>query len=98
MKQAWINFFNSFKPTYAVVVNVYHVIPNFPEVQKFSDRQNFGKGEYVKAKLYYDRVVRKNLEISLMPADITLIKGKKKVMESRDFGPVETVKGLRISA
>ncbi len=98
MKKAWIDFINSFKPTYAVVVNLYHVIPNFPEVQKFSDRQDFGKGEYVKAKMYYDRVVRKNLEVNVMPADITLIKGKKTVMETRNFGPVDTVKSLRISA
>jgi len=98
MKKAWIDFLTSFKPTYSVVVHLYHVIPNFSEVQKFSDRQDFGKGEYQKAKLYYDRVVRKNIEAQIMPSDVSLIKGKKTVMETRNFGPVEVVKGLNVPA
>ncbi len=98
MKKAWIDFLNSFKPTYSVTVRLYHVIPNYPEVQSFSDREDFGKGEYQKAKLYYDRVVRKNIEHKVMPVEVKLIKGKKTVMESRNFGPVDTVKNLNVPA
>jgi len=87
-------FFNLFKPTYSVVVTTYHVIPGIP-LNKNLHRHDFEKGEYDRAKAFFDKAVKKTGDIKLAPVEINLLKGKKKVMESHKFGPVDQVKKLK---
>ncbi|MBV6644080.1 MAG: hypothetical protein KI790_01445 [Cyclobacteriaceae bacterium] len=97
MKKAWQNFLTSFKPTYSVVVNTCFVIPGMP-FKKRANRLDFEKGEFDEAKNFYDKVVTKTKEIKMAPAEIHLVKGKKKVVMAQNFGPVDELKKFRVDA
>ena len=86
--------FNLFKPTYSVVVTTYHVIPGFP-LNKNAHKHDFAKGAYEDAKAFFDKAVKKTGEIKLAPVEINLLKGKRTIVESQKFGPVDQVKKLK---
>lgn len=93
MKKAWLEFLRSFKPTYAVSAVTYFVIPGVP-VNKNVSRHDFGKGEYEKAKEFYEKVVKKTQELGFSPAEVHLIKGKNSIIQKQVFGPVAEVSKL----
>ncbi len=87
-------FFDLFKPTYSVVVTTYHAIPGFPG-NKNQHKHDFAKGAHEEAKAFFDKVVKKTGEIKLAPVEINLVKGKKTVMASQKFGPVDQLKKIK---
>ncbi len=95
--KAWKNFVNSFKPTYSVVFTMYHVIPGLP-VKRDAQRHDFKRGEYNKAKMMFDKLVHKTTELRFAPAEVYLVKGKKKVVDRRQFGPVRDLRIFKMSA
>ena len=97
MKKAWNNFVRSLKPSYSVVFMMYHVIPGAP-VQRKAQRHDFEKGEYEKARNMYDKLVNKTTELKMAPAEVFLVKGKKKVVDRRQFGPVKDLRQFKMSA
>lgn len=80
-----------FQPKYSVIVNMYHVIPGTP-VKKFEHRHDFGKGEYDVASMFFQKVVRKHSKLNFPNTEIQLIKGRKTVIERKNYGPVDLVK------
>lgn len=97
MKKAWVNFLKSLQPKYAVVVNMYHVIPGRP-VKMHAHRHQFGNGEYDQAILFYNKVVKKHGQLNFPNTEIHLVKGKKKVVQKKNYGPVDLVKGLNVQS
>lgn len=97
MKKAWKQFVTQFKPKYSVKVITYHVIPGLP-VTKNAETHSFGKGEREAATRFYEQAVGKTKEIKLAPAEIHLVKGRRKVLAKQHFGPVEDLKVFKISA
>lgn len=97
VKTAANNFVKTFKPSYSVVVTMYHVIPGLP-VKRNATKHEFGKGSYNTAVNFFEKVVDKTKEIKLAPAEIHLVKGKKKVVQKVYFGPVPELKKMRMSA
>lgn len=87
-------FFDFFKPTYSVIVTTYHVIPGAP-LNKNQHKHDFAKGAYEEAKTFFDKAVKKTDEIKLAPVEINLVKGKRNVVASQKFGPVDQVKKLK---
>ncbi len=96
MKKAWQDFLTSFKPRYAVNAITYFVIPGMP-VNRTENHHQFERGEYDKAKDFFDRVVKKTEEVKFSPVEIVLIKGKKRVMETKTFGPVDQIQRLKMA-
>lgn len=98
MKKAWINFLKNFQPSYSVTVNMYHVIPGNP-VQKFKHQHDFGKGELDQAKRFYDKVISNHTQLGgFTNTEISLIKGKKTLVQLKNYGPVDMVKGMNIQS
>lgn len=97
VKKPLKKFVTSFKPSYSVIFTMYHVIPGSP-VQRKATRHDFGKGEFQEAKTFYEKVVNKTHEVKLAPTEVHLVKGKKKVVQRKHFGPVKEVKQMRMSA
>lgn len=97
MKKAWINFIKSLQPKYSVVVNMYHVIPG-RAVKKHEHKHEFGNGEYYEAKMFYDKVVKRHSQLGFPNTEIHLIKGKKKVVQMKNYGPVDIVKNLNVQS
>ncbi len=97
MKQTWRNFINSFKPSYNVDVTLYHFIPGMP-VKANRTRHEFKKGEFEEAKTFFDRASAKTKDANVAPVEISLVKGKSRIVSSRLFGPVKALKQLRMSA
>jgi len=93
----WKIFVTNFKPSYAIHIHMYQVIPGIP-VHKKTDVHSFEKGEYELAKSFYDKVITKTGEIKLAPIEIQMVRGKKKVIHSQDFGPISDIKLMKISA
>ena len=93
MKKAWQSFIKSFQPTYSVNAITYFVIPGIP-VNKNENRHDFEKGAYDEAKAFFEKVVAKTKELGFSPAEVQLIKGKSKVIQSQKFGPVELLKDM----
>lgn len=97
MKNPLAGLIRMFQPKYSVVVNMYHVIPGTP-VKKFEHRHDFGKGELEQASMFYQKVVKKHVSLGFPNTEIQLIKGKKSIVERRNFGPVEQVKSLNVQS
>jgi len=97
MKKSWKKFIKSFKPSYSVVFMMYHVIPGAP-VKRNAQRHDFDKGEYEKAKTMYDKLVTKTSELKMAPAEVFLVKGKRKVVQRQQFGPVKDLRVFKMSA
>lgn len=96
MKEAWLNFLKTFKPTYSVIVSMYHVIPG-RKVQKYDHKHDFDKGEIDKARVFYNSVVKKHADTGFPNTEISLIKGKKTILHSREFGPISMVKTMNVA-
>ena len=94
--KAWRAFVTFFKPKYRVNATTYFVIPGMP-LNRTKNHHEFGKGEYTKAKEFFDKIVKKTREVKFSPVEIVLIKGKKKVVESKTFGPVEQLLKLKMA-
>lgn len=86
-------FLLNFKPTYKVSAITYFFLPGIPVNKNISDHQ-FGKGEYIEAKEFYHKVIRKTEQLGISPAEIVLIKGKKTIVEKKVIGPLEQLKNL----
>ena len=97
MKQSWRNFIKSFRPSYNVDVTMYHFIPGMP-VKANITRHSFNKGEFVEAQSFFNQASEKTKDVNVAPVEISLIKGKRKVVSSRHFGPVKALKQMRMSA
>lgn len=97
MKKNWRKFINSFKPSYNVDVTMYHFIPGMP-VKANRTRHSFKKGEFEEAKLFFDKASAKTKSHNIAPVEINLVKGKRRVVTSRQFGPVHNLKQMRMSA
>lgn len=97
MKNPLAGFFKIFQPRYSVVVNMYHVLPGSP-VQKYSHKHDFGKGELDMAQSFFNNVVAKHTQLGFPNTEIHLIKGKKKVIDGRNYGPVDLVKNLNVQS
>lgn len=96
MKKAWQNFITQFKPKYRVEVFNYHLVP-FSPLMTNENTQEFEKGEYEAARNYFDKVVMATSKAKIAPAEVHLVKGKKTVMHSANFGPVKEVKQFMAS-
>lgn len=98
MKKKWRKFINGFKPKYNVDVTLYHfLIPGMPVKSNYT-RHSFDKGEFNEAKLFFDKASKKTKDTKVAPVEISLVKGKRKVVVTRHFGPVKALKKLRMSA
>lgn len=97
MKNPFAGIIKMFQPKYSVVVNMYHVIPGTP-VQKFAHKQEFDKGELDAASMFYAKVVQKHNSLGFPNTEIQLIKGRKTVLQSRSYGPVDLVKKLNVKS
>lgn len=90
-------FVKQFKPRYSVIVNMYHVLPGIP-VQKHQHKQVFDKGELDRASMFFTKVIRKHSQLGFPNTEILLIKGKKTVLQTKTYGPVEMVKTLNVQS
>lgn len=93
----WNDFSKRFKPRYNVDVTMYHFIPGMP-VKAEKTRHAFQKGEYNEAKLFFDQASTKTRDHNVAPVEINLVKGRRRVVTSRHFGPVKNLKQMRMSA
>ena len=97
MRNSWRTFVNTFKPSYNVDVTMFLFVPGFP-VKANRTRHSFKKGAYNEARLFFERASRKTRQHNVAPVEINFVKGKKRIMISRHFGPVKSLKKLRMSA
>jgi len=84
---------NVFRSSYKVNAITYVVIPGIP-VNKNENIHEFKKGEFKEAKSFFESVVKRTEELGFSPAEIQLIRGKKKVIDKKYFGPIEDIKEL----
>ena len=68
---------------------MYQVIPGRP-VEKNEQVFKFDKGEKEEAEAYFQKVVAQTAEMKLVPSEILLLKGRRKVAR-KTFGPVDDV-------
>ncbi|MGF1637672.1 MAG: hypothetical protein ACFCUU_11415 [Cyclobacteriaceae bacterium] len=87
----------TFKPRYAVSFTMYNVIPGVP-VEGNTTLHQFGKGEINEARNLFEKIVHKTSEIRLAPVEVHLIKGKKQILQAKQFGPVNELKHLKMTA
>jgi len=85
------SFLKKFKPTYSVNAVTYFVIPGAP-LKRSVNAYHFGKGELSEAKLFFDQAFQKTKELSLVPVELQLIQGNKKLIDEQKLGPVDIVK------
>ena len=97
MKKNWRKFINSLKPSYKVDVTMYHFIPGMP-VKANKTRHTFKKGQIEEAKLFFEQVSSKTKDHNIAPVEINLVRGKRRVVTSRHFGPINNLKQMRMSA
>ena len=97
MKKNWRKFIKNFKPAYKVDVTMYHFIPGMP-VKANKTRHSFNKGEFDEAKLFFETASKKTSEHNVAPVEINLVKGRRRVVTSRHFGPVKALKQMKMSA
>lgn len=90
-------FIDTFKPSYNVDVTMYHFIPGFP-VKAKRTRHSFKKGEFEEAKSFYDKASKKTRDTKVAPVEISLVRGKRRVVSRRLFDPVKALEKMRISA
>ncbi len=97
MKNPLAGIVRMFQPKYSVVVNMYHVVPGNP-VKKVEHRHDFDKGEYDQASMFYHKVVQRHNKLRFPNTEIHLIKGRKTVIERKNYGPVDMVKTLNVQS
>lgn len=97
MKKNWRKFITSLKPSYKVDVTMYHFIPGMP-VKAEKTRHSFKKGEFDEAKLFFEQASAKTKDHNIAPVEINLVRGRRRVVTSRHFGPVKNLKQMKMSA
>jgi hypothetical protein len=97
MLKKWNNFVKRFKPKYNVDVTMYHFIPGMP-VKAQRTRHTFDRGALHEAQLFFDQASEKTRDYNVAPVEISLVKGRRRVVSSRHFGPVKALKQLKMSA
>ena len=97
MKKNWKKIINSFRPSYKVDVTMYPFIPGMP-VRSYKTRHSFKKGQFEEAKCFFDQATAKTRDHDVAPVEINHIKGRRRVVTSRYFGPVKNLKQMRMSA
>ena len=97
MRKNWKRFINSLKPVYNVDVTMYHFIPGMP-VKTNRTRHSFNKGAFEEAKSFFDRASEMTKDVNIAPVEISLVRGKRSVVTSRHFGPVNALKQMKMSA
>lgn len=97
MKKRWRKFMIALSPSYNVDVTMYHFIPGMP-VKANRTRHAFKKGEFEEAKSFFDKASEKTKDINIAPVEISLVKGRRRIVSSRYFGPVKALKQMRMSA
>ena len=93
----WNDFLKRFKPRYNVDVTMYQFIPGMP-VKAERTRHAFSKGAFDEAKSFFDQATEKTRNHNVAPVEISLVKGKRRVVTSRHFGPVNALKQMKLSA
>ncbi|MDH5608220.1 MAG: hypothetical protein OEY56_01965 [Cyclobacteriaceae bacterium] len=93
VRTSLIKFKKSLQPSYTVHAITYFVLPGIP-VNKNISQHHFERGEYREAKAFYEKVIRNTETMGFSPAEIHLIKGRKKIIARQLFGPVEQLEGL----
>lgn len=97
MKKNWIKFINSLKPVYNVDVTMYHFIPGMP-VKANRTRHAFAKGALEEAKSFFERASEMTVNVNVAPVEISLVRGKRRIVTTRHFGPVKALKQMKMSA
>ena len=97
MKKSWIKFSKNFKPSYKVDVTMYHFIPGMP-VKAEKTRHAFKKGQLDEAKTFFESASQRTQDHNIAPVEINLVKGRRRVVTSRHFGPVKALKQMKMSA
>ncbi len=93
----WGKFITRFKPYYNVDVTMYHFIPGMP-VKAQKTRHSFNKGAIDEARLFFESASQKTRDHNVAPVEISLVKGRRRIVTSRHFGPVKALKQMRMSA
>ena len=97
IEKKWRKFINSLKPSYNVDVTMYHFIPGFP-VKANRTRHSFKRGEFEKAKSFFDKASEKTRNANVAPVKISLVRGKRRIVSIRHFGPVKALEQMKMSA
>ena len=97
IEKKWRKFITAFKPRYNVDVTMYHFIPGMP-VKTNKTRHSFKKGEFEAAKLFFNNASEKTRDVNIAPVEISLVRGRRRIVTSRHFGPVKALKQMRMSA
>jgi len=97
MKNPFAGIVKMFQPKYSVVVNMYHVIPGNP-IQKVEHKHEFDKGALDEATMYFTKIVRKHSELGFPNTEVQLVKGRKTVIQTKKYGPVDLVKNLNVKS
>ena len=97
ISRKWNDFAKRFKPRYNVDVTMYQFIPGMP-VKAEKTRHKFNKGAFNEAKLFFDQASEKTKNHNVAPVEINLVKGRRRVVTSRHFGPVKSLKQMKLSA
>lgn len=97
MKARWNKFMINFKPSYKVDVTMYQFVPGMP-VKANKTRHKFDKGAFDEAKLFFESASKKTRDHNIAPVEINLVKGRRRVVTSRHFGPVKALKQMKMSA
>lgn len=97
MLKRWRTFIKNFQPAYHVDVTMYHFIPGLP-VKAQRTRHAFNKGAVDEATQFFELASKKTMDHNVAPVEISLVRGKKRIVTSRHFGPVKTLKQMKMSA
>jgi len=97
IKQNWNEFARRFQPKYNVDVTMYHFIPGMP-VKAQKTRHAFSKGALEEAQSFFNQASEKTRNHNVAPVEINLVRGKRRVLTSRQFGPVKALKQMKLSA
>jgi len=76
---------------------MYHFIPGMP-VKAQKTRHSFNKGAFNEAKLFFENASQKTMDHNVAPVEINLVRGKRRIVTSRHFGPVKALKQMKMSA
>ncbi len=93
----WQSFKKRFAPVYNVDVTMYHFVPGMP-VKAQRTRHSFQKGALDEAQLFFDQASEKTKSHNVAPVEISLVRGRRRIVSSRHFGPVNALKQMRLSA
>ena len=76
---------------------MYHFVPGMP-VKAQRTRHSFQKGALDEAQLFFDQASEKTKNHNVAPVEISLIRGRRRIVTTRHFGPVNALKQMKLSA